>query len=193
MYTKTTLLDIKTALSYRYGEETLPTDSATVSKRNHFINRGIEYILSRLKPVKKTTLTVASGTVTLPTDFRTPFFIFDTAGNQLSQISKTESTATTGFVYWIDGTFKDGYTFNTSTDGDYDVFYEYYPAPLASDVDISEVADGEAVACYAYAMIRKSESDPLDDADKSLTECENRIGQMIEEARENDKPFNMQI
>jgi hypothetical protein len=64
------------------------------------------------------------------------------------------------------------------TSGDYVVNYTFKPSSLVNNTDICIIPDIEAPVAYAYAMLRKGESDPFEDAETSLDEVDARIVEM---------------
>ncbi len=89
-------------------------------------------------------------------------------------------------VYWISGNHTDGFTLNTKTDDTFTVYYAFRPEDMDTDADICVIPDPEAVVAHAYAFLRKSETDPLEDADKSLQECDSRLAEIISAKRINE-------
>jgi hypothetical protein len=178
-YAKSTFLDAQTSLAYRYGETVVPTTNN--ANRLHWINKGVEY-LSQFLYKKKGTVTVASGIANLPTDFRFIYegVIYDADKNQYIQINEDDSLKyEDGYLFWISGNPTDGYVLNTYADATFDFFYTFYPSPMTLSTDVCIIPDIEAVSAYAYAYLRKSQTDPLGDADKNLQEAENRLKEMI--------------
>jgi len=186
MYSKATFLDAKTSLAYRYGETTVPTSSDT--NRNHWINKGVEY-MSQFLYKKKATLAVVNGVGDLPDDFRfvSDRVIYDADRNPYHQISEDDQIKQdSGYFFWISGNPVDGYVLNTYTDATFTFFYTFWPSPMTLNTDVCIIPDIEAVSAYAYAYLRKSQTDPLGDADKNLQEAENRLKDMIHAQNQNE-------
>jgi len=91
-----------------------------------------------------------------------------------------------GFVCCITGNHATGYTLNVKTDGTYTLYYEFYVSPLVNTTDECIIPDPEAVVAYAYAQIRMSETDPLQDAEKNLKECDMRVKNMAQAISKNE-------
>lgn len=192
MYTRPTFLDCKLSLAYRYGELAVPQSGD--SNRNHWINKSVEYFCQHLFS-KKETAVVADGTVDLPDDFRNikDRIIYDADENPYKQISEDDQFkyGGQGYVFWISGNPSDGYVLNTFTDGTFTYFYRFFPVPMSGNTDTCIIPDVEAVSAYAYAYLRKSETDPLGDADKALNEAETRLRDMIHDKTQNENDLIM--
>ena len=174
-YTKKTLADLKQSLADRHDAGVLPTSSVTLSYWTRMLNRGIAYCTDKLRLMKSTSLTTSSGTIALPDDFLVINRVFDAQNNELSQVAQDDNAMQTGWVYWISGNHTDGFALNTPTDATYTVEYSFKPAELSSDNDVCIIPDPEAVVAYAYAFLRRAETDPIGDADKALQECDSRL------------------
>ncbi len=172
-----TLADCKQSLADRHDNGVVPTSSAMLAKYVRLLNRGVDYCADKLKLTKKTTLTVASGVSDLPDDFSLVRSVFvDTL--KYAKVDPEDEAQHIGSVYWITGNQVDGFVFNTPEDGDYVVNYTFKPSPLVNNTDICIIPDIEAPVAYAYAMLRKGESDPFEDAETSLDEVDARIVEM---------------
>lgn len=172
-----TLADLKVSLSDRHDNGVVPTSSVVLAKYVRLLNRGVNYCADKLKLTAKTTLTVASGVADLPDDFSLVRSVFvDTL--EYLKVDPEDEAKHIGAVYWITGNQVAGFVFNTPEDGDYVVNYAFKPSPMAVDADICIISDIEAPVAYAYAMLRKGESDPFEDADASLEEVDARIVEM---------------
>lgn len=175
-YAKSTLATLQQSLADRHDAGVLPTSSATLAFWTRLLNRGIEYCADRLRLEKSTSLTTSSGSVALPTDFLLVKRVFTDDETELYQIDPDDvATQDNGLAYWITGNHTDGFTFNVADDDTYTVYYAFKPSPLSSSSDICVIPDPEAVVSYAYGMLRKSETDPLEDAEASLRECDSRL------------------
>jgi hypothetical protein len=176
-YTLLTLADIKQSVADRHDNGVVPTNSTVLARYVRLINRGIAYCADKLRISKPVTLAVTSGVADLPDDFILANSVFIGLVECL-KVDPEDSAVHFGPVYWITGNQTDGFVLNTPTDGSYVVNYAFRPSPLSSNTDICIIPDIEAVSAYAYAMLRKGESDPFEDADKSLQECDSRIREM---------------
>ncbi len=181
--------DLQLSLAYRYGETAIPTKPTT--NRKYWLNRGQEYCAQKLNLTTSATVTVTSGEGTLPTDFIYPETVLSSDNVELMKVAADEFSRWEGLVYAVTGNAKDGYTIKTKDDGDYTVHYKFKPTDMTSNDDECIIPDGEAVAAYAYAMLRKSETDPLGDAETNLKECDMRIDNMIGDRKMNDKELKM--
>jgi hypothetical protein len=185
-YTVPTLADLKQSLADRKTGGTLPTDSSTLSLWIRTFNRGVRYCIEKLRIQKSTTLTVSSGVATLPDDFVIANQVVNSNDEPLDLLSAQDSDGVVGNYYWITGNMSDGFTFNTPTDGNYTLYYSYRPYKMAVDADVCPFPDEEAVISYAYAMLRRSESDPFEDFSISLAECDNRLREIESQFLMND-------
>lgn len=187
-YIKPTLATLKQSLADRHESGDLPTDSATLSQWIRLFNRGAEYCISRLGITKSTSLTTSSGTIALPDDFISIDKVLDSAGNEYALIGLDESDAssTGDKVFWISGDFASGFYLNSPDDETLTVYYTYRPSPLVNDTDTCAFPDEEAIVAYAYGMLRKSESDPFDDASSALGEVEVRLQEIASQYTKNE-------
>lgn len=177
-YAKLTLSDCIQSLADRHDNGTVPTASAVLTKYTRLLNRGVAYCSDRLRMSKNTSLTTSSGTVALPDDFIVVNEVHDSSGNTLSMVDPEDTSAQYGFVYWVTGNQTDGFSLNTLADDTYSVDYSFRPSPMSSNSDVCIIPDIEAVVAYSYAMLRKSESDPFEDSELSLQECDYRLKEM---------------
>ena len=152
---------------------------------DHF---GSVTLMLELTTVRNTTLTTASGSVNLPTDFSSIRRVFKSDGTELSKVSAEMAVGNTGDYFYIGGDFFSGYTLNvlTGIDDTFTVFYLFRPEEIASDSDICKIPDYEAPVFYAYSRLRDSETDPIEDSDKYMDMCEKRIKKMRSEKEENE-------
>ena len=189
-YAKSTFEDLLLSLSYRYGESSTPPSG--IENRKYWLNRGVNYVLDRLKPVQTDTITVASGVCDLTSgagttlDFRSFVSLLDSNNHSIQIVSPDQYAHAEGNVCSITGNHTSGFTLNVKTDGTYTLWYRFYPSDMTADGDVCIVSDPEAVVAFAYAQIRRSETDPLGDVDKNLQECEDRINNMAEELSRNE-------
>lgn len=179
MYTKKTLADLKQSLADRHDSGVLPTVAATLAFWTRLLNRGVNYCADKMRMAKDATLTTSSGTIALPDDFLVVNSV-NKSDTPLSQVDATDLQSQTAETFWITGNHFDGFYLNTGEDETYTVNYSFKPAEMTTDSDICIIPDPEAVVAYAYAMLRKSETDPINDADKALGECDTRIVEMID-------------
>lgn len=186
-----TLLNLQQSLADRHDSGKLPTDSTKLALWTRHFNRGKNYCAKQLSLQKTASVVVASGTGTLPTDFYAGTDDVYLDGVQFVQ--DDAENIHSGNVFWIDGSETGGYTFNSLTDGTYDVTYLYLPADMVNTSDICPIPDGEAVVAYAYAMIRKSETDPIGDVKDTLQEVDSRITDMSVLLNKNGAPLGFTI
>lgn len=186
MYTKATFLDLKQGIADRHDSGVLPTASATLTFWGRLINKGVRYCSDRLRLTKEATLTTSSGTIALPDDFIVIDKVFE-GTTEYSQISETEiGGQSLAYVFWITGNHTDGYFLNTTDDVTLTVKYSFRPAELVNNIDVCVIPDPEAVVAYAYGMLRKSETDPIEDADAALDECDSRLAEIQDVKNIND-------
>ncbi len=187
-YSNPTLSDLKISLSDRHDSGDLPTDSATLSLWTRLFNRAVEYCITRLGISKSTTLTTVSGTIALPDDFVSIEKVLDSADNEYSLIGLDESDAssTGDKVFWVSGDFASGFYLNSPDDEALTVYYTYRPSPMVNDTDTCPFPDEEAIVAYSYGMLRKSESDPFDDANMALAEAEERLQEISSQYTQNE-------
>jgi len=189
-YAKATLGDLLLSLSYRYGESSTP--SSGIENRKYWLNQGVNYIVDQLRPVQVDTITVASGTCDLSSstgstlDFRAFVKLLDSNNYSIELLSPEDYAHASGNVCSITGNHTSGFTLNVKTDGTYTLWYRFYPSPMSADGDICIVSDPEAVVAFAYAQIRRSETDPLGDVQRNLDEVQDRIDNMAEEIARNE-------
>lgn len=184
-YTKKTLADLRQGLADRHDSGVLPTSSATLSFWDRLLNRGQAYLADRLRLEQSTALTTVSGVIALPDDFLVMNRIFQD-GTELLLIDKDDETLQEWLGYWITGNQYDGFILNTTEDKEYDVYYSFKPAEMVLTTDECIIPDPEAVVAYAYGMLRKSETDPIEDADESLAEADSRLVEMQSAQNIND-------
>lgn len=177
MYTRHTLSDCKQSLADRHDNGTIPTNTTILARYVRLINRGVEYCADRMRIPKSTSVTVTSGVGTLPDDFIVIDSIFN-GTTEYAMVDPEYIPGHQGNVYWITGNQTSGFILNTPIDGSFTVNYSFRPAPMASDSDICLIPDIEAPVAYAYSYLRQGESDPFEDSDKALQECDSRIKEM---------------
>lgn len=185
MYTKKTLLDLQQGLSDRHDSGVLPASSAVITYWNRLLNRGQVYCTNYLKLEKNASVTVTSGVGSMPDDFINATRIYLDDVEQV-QVDKDAVTSQTGQTYWITGNHFDGFKLNSVTDGTYTVYYAFRPAEMVNTTDVCIIPDPEAVVAFAYGMLRKSETDPIEDADASLQECDKRLRGVASEMNNNN-------
>lgn len=177
MYALKTLADCQQSLADRHDNGVVPTSSVILAKYTRLINRGIEYCADKLRLSKNVTVTIASGVGDLPDDFIVANTVFlDQA--EYTRVDPADPAMQVGMTYWITGNQTDGFVLNMPDDGDYAVNYSFKPTWLSGTTDVCIIPDIEAPVSYAYAMLRKSESDPFEDAEMSLIDCDDRIREM---------------
>lgn len=197
-YSKPTFGQILLSLSYRYGENAVP--SAGIDNRKYWVNRGIEFCAEQLDLKKSVAVTVASGVADLSVssagvapDFKSIIELRDSGGNKYTIVSQEEYQAMSGACCSITGNHADGFTLNVKNDGDYTLWYRFYTDPLVNDADECIIPDPEAVAAYAYSSLRKSETDPLEDAEKNMDECLERIADMADNINRNEGDLSFRV
>lgn len=188
-YTKKTLLDLKQSLADRHDSGVLPTASDTLTYWTRLLNRGQAYCADKLRMTKEATLTTSSGTIALPDDFILVDGVFN-GTQEYSQIPQTDVLSqSTPLIYWITGNHTDGFYLNSPADEELTVKYAFRPAEMVNNTDVCIIPDPEAVVAYAYAMLRKSETDPIGDAEAALQECDARLSE-IQDAHTINSAFN---
>lgn len=195
-FTKSDLSDLKQSLADRHDSGVLPTDSTTVAYWIRLLNRGKDYCVDKLQIAPATSsTTTTSGTATLSDAFAFPSAVYTSGNVEVPQIKAEESEGRSDLCYWIAGDWESGFTFNVPTG--YDDTYTIYRADkyedMSADADICPVSDPEAVVAYAYSMLRKAETDPLDDADAAMAECERRIDEMIYQENQRNGGIQMRL
>lgn len=177
-FTLKTLADCQQSLADRHDNGTVPANTTILARYTRLINRGIDYCADRMRLEKETTVTVTSGVGDLPDDFILVNAVFDSSDNEYFKIGADDVISRVGRVYWVTGNQVDGFVLNTPTDDTFTVQYAFRPAPLVNTTDVCVIPDIEAPVAYAYAMLRKGESDPFEDAETTLQECDARIKEM---------------
>jgi hypothetical protein len=185
-YAKATFTDLKQGMADRHDSGTIPTASATLAFYGRLLNRGVRYCSDKLKLTKETTLTTVSGTIALPDDFIAIDNVFE-GQTEYSQIPQTNvPDQDQPYVYWITGNHTDGFSLNTKDDVALTVKYAFRPAEMVNGTDVCIIPDPEAVVAYAYGMLRKSETDPIEDAIPALDECDERLAELEDVKNIND-------
>lgn len=194
-YALKTLADLKQALADKHDAGTLPTDSTTLSYWTRLLNEGQAYCADILRPEKSATATVSSGTYTTNDDFILVNRIVNSNGIEIEQISKEDAVNAPAMTYWVTGNQVDGFVINmpTGNDGTYTIYYTYRPSEMSSNTDVCFISDPLAVVCYAYSKLRMAETDPLEDADKSMAECDRRLDEIVEQQSLNDQPLGFTL
>jgi hypothetical protein len=177
-YVKKTLADLKQSLADRHDGGTLPTDSATLTFWTRLLNKGVAYCTDRLRLLKEATVTVSSGSGSLPDDFIVMNKVYDADENEYYMVDPDNVSSRISSAYWITGNHQDGFTLKTDDDDTFTIEYAFRPAEMTSDSDECIIPDPEAVVAYAYAYLRKSETDPLEDAESALRECDSRLAEV---------------
>ena len=182
-FTPKTLTDCHQRLADRHDNGTIPTSSVILAKYTRFLNDGVAYCADKLRLTKTASLTTSSGSVALPDDFliRDSVFVDDQEYTLVDPSGSHE-----GFVYWITGNQTDGFTLNVPDDDTFTVTYGFKPAEMVNLTDKCIIPDYLAPVAYAYSFIRASESDPFEDADKALQECDTRLNEIISQSSINN-------
>ena len=174
-YTKKTLADLKQSLCDRHDSGVLPTDSATLTFWTRLLNRGQAYCADKLRLTKSTSLTTVSGTIALPDDFIAIERVFEGTTEHVQIGIGDVASQDTDLYFWITGNHDSGFSLNTEEDVALTVIYSYRVPEMTTNIDECVIPDPEAVVAYAYSFLRKSETDPIGDADSALQECDNRL------------------
>lgn len=185
-YVKKDLGDLKQALADKIAAGVVPTSATKLSYWTRMLNEGQQYCADKLrmtKSVSKTTTGAgasSSGSVVLPDDFVFVNKVVNADDVAYEQVSKEQSgLADYGVsVFWITGNHFDDFYLNTPENATYTVYYTFRPAEMSSDSDECIIPDPLAVVCYAYSKLRMAQTDPLEDADKEMGECNRRIDEM---------------
>lgn len=178
-YAKKTLANLQQSLADKISAGVVPTSSSKVSYWNRMLNEGQNCCADILRLSKSTSLTTVSGTIAMPTDFLLVDDVVNSSDKKLVQINKEDSANTDSGVYWITGNHFDGWSLNTNDDEAYTVWYVFKPAEMSATSDLCIIPDPVAVVCYAYAKLRMAQTDPLEDADKEMGECNRRLDEVI--------------
>lgn len=185
-YAKKTLSNLQQSLADKISAGVIPTSSVKIAYWNRMLNEGQNYCSDKLSLSKKTTLTTVSGTIALPDDFNRIGTVSNSSGIELSQINKEYSEQLPGGVFWITGNHFDGWYLNTNEDATYTVWYVFKPTEMSATSDLCIIPDPVAVVCYAYSKLRMAQTDPLEDADKEMGECNQRLDEVIAANSVND-------
>lgn len=177
-YAQKTLSDCHQSLADRHDNGTVPNSSSILARYTRLINRGVEYCADRMRMSTPASVVVTSGVGDLGTDFIIVNSVFNASGQALTLVDPEDQSVQRGLVYWITGNARDGYDLNVPDDGTYTVNKAFKPQWMSSTSDACIIPDIEAPVAYAYAMLRKSESDPFEDAEAALQECDSRIAEM---------------
>lgn len=178
-YSKKTLANLQQSLADKISAGVVPTSSAKISYWNRMLNEGQNYCADILRLSKTTSLTTVSGTIALPDDFLLIDHVLNSSGMKLIQINKEDSENTGDGVFWITGNHFDGWSLNSNVDETYTVWYVFKPSEMSATSDLCIIPDPVAVVCYAYSKLRMAQTDPLEDADKEMGECNRRLDEVI--------------
>jgi hypothetical protein len=194
-YTKKTLADLRQSLADRHNNGKVPTSSDVLSLWTRLFNRGKDYCARKLQINSKTSLTTSGGTIACPTAFLVVDTVYNSDEEPLTQIKEAESTGATGNYYWISGNHQDGFYFNVPTDNDgtFTIHEATHFPDMSLTTDICIIPDEEAVVAYAYSFLRRSESDPFEDAESSLQECDSRLSELISNQNANESNLELSI
>jgi len=198
-YSKSTFNDILLSVSYRYGEISVPTNG--IENRKYWVNKGIEYCVEKLKMRKSVPVTVLNGVCSLDAvltdpalDFKAISKLVDSNGIEYRVVTIEEyAKQPSDKICSISGNHITGNILNVKTDGDYTLFYYFYPEKISNDDDICIIQDPEAVVSYAYAQLRLSETDPIGDAQRNLDECNERIRNMAADMSINEGDLSFKV
>lgn len=179
-YTKSTLTNLIQSLADRHDSGVYPTSSQVISFWTRLLNRGQAYCADVLGMTKQTTLTTVSGTIALPDDFVSIDSVFEGTTEYTNIYQYDQATKDMPNTFWITGNHTSGFYLNTRDDIALTVSYVYRPADMVATTDVCFIPDPEAVVAHAYAFLRKSETDPIEDADSALQECDSRLKDIID-------------
>lgn len=185
-YAKKTLADLKQSLADRHDSGTLPSDADTLNFWTRLLNKGQAYCADKLRLLKSTTLTTSSGSVSLPDDFLTISRVWNSSNNELAPVDQEDLAAHVAGTFWITGNHFDDFKLNTTEDKTYTVEYSFRPSEMVQNTDECIIPDPEAVVAHAYSMLRKSETDPIEDSAESMQECNDRLNEMISASNVNN-------
>lgn len=185
-YAKKTLANLQQSLADKISAGVVPTSSVKLSYWNRMLNEGQNYCADMLRLAKSTSLTTVSGTIAFPDDFLLIDEVINSSGAKLKQINKEDSATAGGGCYWITGNHFDGWSLNTNNDETYTVWYVFKPSEMSATSDLCIIPDPVAVVCYAYSKLRMAQTDPLEDADKEMGECNRRLDEVISANSAND-------
>ena len=177
MYTKKTLTELQQSVADRHDSGVIPTSSVTLSFWARLLNRGQAYLADRLRLEKKEDYTTVNGTIALADDFLVIHRVYE-GDDEYTQVDKDDTDHQIGSVYWITGNHYSGFSINTPSDVTVTAYYSFKVAEMVSGTDECIIPDPEAVVAYAYGMLRKSETDPIEDANESLAEADRRLAEM---------------
>lgn len=194
-YTAKTLADLQQSLADRHNGGVLPTSSVTLTYWTRLLNRGKDYCVRKLKINKPRSITTSSGTVAVGAYFLMVDKVWNDDNEEIKQIAERDSADADGLVYWISGNQQDGFYFNVPSGYD-DTFTihqaEQFP-DMSLSTDICIIPDEEAVVAYAYAFLRKAETDPIGDAESALQECDTRLVELQSIKTNNDAVSEMTL
>lgn len=203
-YTKATLADLQQSLADKISAGVVPSSSVKLAYWTRMLNDGQKYCADYLRLTKSASKTTAGassttgGTIAIGDDFISVVKVIDANDVELTQISPDDSAqyiTSGGDVFWITGNDLDDYYLNTPTNDTYTIWYVYHVAKMVDTTDECIIADPVAVVCYAYSKLRMAQTDPLDDADKELGECNRRLDKIVSARITNDEgglKFKMQ-
>ena len=176
-YSKKTFGDLKQSLADRHDSGVLPTDTATLNYWARLLNRAKDYCVDYLEITEGVSVTTTNATAALATAFISPSVILNSDDQEVGLISQEQSGNASGPMCWITGDWDSGFTFNVPTgmDDTYTIYAKSEYEDMDADADVCPIDDAEAVVAHAYSMLRKAETDPLDDADEAMAECRRRL------------------
>lgn len=186
-YTVKTLTELHNSLADRHDSGITPTSSATLAYWTRLLNRAVAYCADKMRMVKSKDYTTSSGTIALDADFLTIAMVFEDE-LELIQVDQEYIPAQVAGTYWIEGNHFDGFTLNTTEDKTYTVVYSFRPEDMVNGTDKCIIPDPEAVVARAYGMLRRAETDPLEDADSALQECDDRLSE-VQSAQNTNENF----
>lgn len=194
-YTVSDLGDLKQALADKISAGVVPTTSTTLAYWTRMLNKGKDYCADRLKLTKSASITTSGGSVTLADDFLSDVRLVDSNDLTWELIPQEQSDSAGALKYWITGNQDSRFALKTATgyDQTFTHYYVYRPGDMSSDSDECVIPDPEAVVCYAYSKLRMAQTDPLEDADKEMAECNRRLDEIIYQRNINDGGTNFTL
>lgn len=201
-YTKPTLADLQQSLADKIAAGVLPSSSTTLAYWTRMLNDGQKYCADYLRLTKSASKTTAGatsttgGTIAIGDDFISVDKVIDSDGIELTQVSPEDSAqhiSSGGSVFWITGDQLNDFYLNTPSNATYTIWYVYHIAKMVNTTDECIIADPVAVVCYAYSKLRMAQTDPLEDADKEMAECNRRLNNITSDRIKNDEPLRMKL
>lgn len=192
-YVKTTFLDCRQSLADKHDSGVLPSDAQSLSFWNRLLNRAKDYAVEYIRLTKTVPLTTVSGSVALPDEHIFIDSIFNSSNIELVLVPSDAVDEQAGYVYWVTGNEIDGHTLHTTTDETFSVTYTYRVGDMVNDSDICIIPNEEIISLIAYSKLRKSETDPLGDADSSMAEAIRLLNEYVDQRQLNDRALGFEL